>query len=64
MNKYEKEVLRRRKPMLANMLDFSEESQEQYKEMGLLTDDMLAIIPVSDISKLIFSSRTYLEAIK
>ena len=46
MDKYERDVIRRKKPILADVLDFSEASQRQYRAMGLLTDDMLAEIMV------------------
>ncbi len=47
MDKTQKEVIKRKKQLVAQMMDFSEESQEMYKERGLLDTSMMAIIMVT-----------------
>ncbi len=43
MDKHQKEVVKRKKHLVAQMMDFTEESQEIYKDLGLLDTSMLAI---------------------
>ncbi len=47
MDKTQKEVIKRKKQLVAQMMDFSEDSQEMYKERGLLDTSMMAIIMVT-----------------
>ena len=47
MNPNEKEVMRRKRPIMADMLDFSVQSQKTYRRLGLLNDQMLPDVLVS-----------------
>ncbi len=47
MDKFQREVLRRKRPIIADLLDFSPNSQKYYKDMGILKDEMLPEIMVS-----------------
>ena len=49
MDKNQKEVLRRKRVLLAKLFNFSAESQIVYKEMGLLARSEQEIIQVSRI---------------
>lgn len=47
MDVYERRILRRKRLVLADTLDFSDVSQQVYREHGLLTSDIVAEIEVS-----------------
>ena len=49
MDKNQREVLRRKRVLLAKLLNFSEESQALYKEIGLLNSADQATIKVSTV---------------
>ena len=49
MNEWQALALRRKKILLTSMFDFSEPSQEEYVECGLLTKDMIPEIMVSTL---------------
>ena len=46
MDVYERRVLRRKRPFLADLLGFSVSDQKKYKNLGLLTDAMIPGIMV------------------
>ena len=46
MDKYERNVLRRKMDILADHLNFNPQAQKQYREKGLLDDSMIGMIMV------------------
>lgn len=60
MDKFQREVLRRKRPIIADLLDFSPASQKYYKEMGILRDDMMVEIMVRYRFKSCFPNTTIL----
>ena len=53
MEKNQKEVVRRKRVLLAKLLDFSKESQILYKEVGLMNVSQQELILVSFIIVLV-----------
>ena len=64
MDQYQKEVTRRKKHLVAKMLNFSEESQEMYNDFGLLDISSKELIMVRLInSQILIILADYIESV-